>query len=106
MTYIEYISTTLIPFGVESPIIDLIILNQGLEPNKTIQDENDIMLAKKAMFKEFGVYIPKSKNITEGGYSITWDMEAIKLWYSSLAKDLGENDNITECAIINSKKMW
>ncbi|CVK17254.1 hypothetical protein Ga0061079_1341 [Apibacter mensalis] len=106
MNYKEYITATLSPLGVEAATIELILLNQNLVPDKEIMGKEDVLLLKKALFKEFTVYLPKQKTLSEGGYSISWDMEAIRLWYSSLAKELGEDDEIYNNSYVSSPNLW
>ena len=28
-------------------------------------------------------------NVSEGGYSVTWNMEAVKMWYNAMCDELG-----------------
>lgn len=106
MTYKEYLLATLAPFGVEIATVDLIIINQKLSPDKEVKTEEDVLLLKKTLFKEFSIYLPKQKTLSEGGYSISWDMEAIRLWYSSLAKELSEEDTFFTSSTISAVHLW
>lgn len=87
MTAKEYLTNTLSKFGVDESTIDLIIINQGIDADKEISS-TDVKGLKMAMFREFSQLIPLA-NVTEGGYSISWNWEALRSWYSSLADDLG-----------------
>lgn len=98
MTNKEYISVNLSRFNVSDSEVDLIIVNQNLDPNAEV----DVNIAKKAMFTEIPVFIPLA-DLKEGGLSITWNIEAIKIWYSALAKQLGmenilnpDNDSVED----------
>ena len=86
MNYKEYLTATLSRFNLSETDIDLIIINQGLEDG-----EVDVKTAKMAIFKEFSLVLPLA-NISEGGFSISWNFEALKMWYSQLAHELGEVD--------------
>lgn len=86
MNYKEYLAATLSRFNLSDADIDLIIINQGLEGG-----ELDVKTAKMAIFKEFSLILPLA-NISEGGFSISWNIDALKMWYSQLANDLGEVD--------------
>lgn len=87
----EYISATLSRFNIGDTEIDLILLNQGIDAQENV----NIGLAKMAMFKEMSLLIPIA-DLKEGGFSITWNIEAIKLWYSLLAKELGREDILNQ----------
>lgn len=67
--------------------MDLILANQV----ELIPDENatvDARTAKTALVKEFASIIPLA-NVSEGGYSVSWNMDAIKLWYNQTCGELG-----------------
>lgn len=87
MTYKEWITTTVKRFGVTDTDVELILANQI----ELIPDENaaaDPKTAKRALVKEFATMIPLA-NVSEGGYSVTWNWEAIKMWYNITCGELG-----------------
>lgn len=87
MTYKEYLTSTLARFNIAPQDVDLILLNQAdIIPNP--ESDVDVKSAKKALAMEFGSLIPIA-NISEGGYSINWYWNAIKLWYNILCKETG-----------------
>lgn len=87
MTYKEYISKTLSKFQVSEDDVEVMLVNQStLIPNP--DDQVDGLTAKQALVTEFARLIPVA-NISEGGYSISWNWDAIKLWYHSLCSELG-----------------
>jgi len=87
MTYKQWITATVKPFTIGTADIELILFNQrGIIPDENA--EADIFIAKSALCKEFQTLIPLM-NISEGGYSITWNWDAIKLWYNLTCEELG-----------------
>ena len=87
MTYKEWITATAAKFQVLPADVDLILTNQsGLIPEPDTQV--DVRIAKTALCLEFANLIPLM-NISEGGYSITWNWDAIKLWYNQICTELG-----------------
>jgi hypothetical protein len=87
MTYKEWITATAKRFTIGTADVELILFNQ----RELIPDENadaDITTAKTALCMEFTNLIPLA-NISEGGYSITWNWDAIKLWYNQACAELG-----------------
>jgi hypothetical protein len=87
MTYKEWITATAACFMIGIADVELILFNQ----RALIPDENaeaDITTAKTALCLEFTNLI-QLVNISEGGYSITWNWNAIKLWYSQACAELG-----------------
>lgn len=100
MTYKEWMIATGSRFNVSEADIELILVNQGIEPEEQV----DVVKAKTAMCKEFAMVIPMA-NVTEGGYSVSWNMEALKLWYKQTASELGLTD-VTAPKIRNRSNIW
>jgi hypothetical protein len=87
MTYKEWMTATVARFAIGATETDLILFNQkDLIPDSDA--EADIRTAKTALCREFASLIPLA-NISEGGYSITWNWETIKFWYSQTCEELG-----------------
>lgn len=87
MTYREWITATTRRFGVGSEDVELIMANQTElipDPDATVEAKT----AKKALVKELASIIPLA-NVSEGGYSVSWNMEAVKLWYNQTCDELG-----------------
>lgn len=104
MTYREYITTICARFGLKSEEIDLILTNQ----QANIPDaEADVepTTAKRALVAEFANLIPLA-NVSEGGYSVSWNTDALKLWYAQTTKELGMTDTISQPTITNRSNIW
>jgi hypothetical protein len=87
MNYKEWITATVQRFTIGTADIELILFNQ----RELIPDEEeyaDITIAKTALCREFANLIPLA-NMSEGGYSITWNWKAIKFWYKQACSELG-----------------
>lgn len=87
MSYREWITALAKRFDFGGIDTELILFNQkDLIPDRDA--EADVKTAKTALCNEFANIIPLS-NVTEGGYSISWNMEAIKIWYEATCAELG-----------------
>ncbi|MCL1932764.1 MAG: hypothetical protein FWF53_02980 [Candidatus Azobacteroides sp.] len=87
MTYKEWITATAKQFAIGSADVELMLFNQrGIIPDENA--EADITTAKTALCREFASIIPLM-NISEGGYSISWNWNAIKFWYNQTCAELG-----------------
>lgn len=91
MTNREYIRNLVSKFGVSDVDVDMLLLTQQLDGDAIA----DPKACKLSAYKEFSTLIPL-KNVSEGDYSETWNWKALTLWYSLLAKELGEVDVISE----------
>ena len=83
--------------------MDLMLANQ----QDTIPEpdaEVDTTTAKRALCKEFGSIIPLA-NVSEGGYSVSWNWEAIKFWYNQTCSELGITP-ITTPKVRNRSNRW
>lgn len=103
MTYKEWFSRTVSRFGVESGDVDLMLANQ----QDAIPDpdaEVDTTTAKRALCKEFGSIIPLA-NVSEGGYSVSWNWESIKFWYNQTCSELGITP-MTTPKVRNRSNRW
>lgn len=89
----EYLIKNLDRFGISEDEIDIILLKGGVDPDKNV----DIDLCDRAIFKRLSLVImAATQNVSEGGYSISWNMEALKLFLQALANELGEENPFDE----------
>jgi hypothetical protein len=103
MTYKQWMTATGARFQLTEADVDLILTNRAdLIPNPAATV--DVRTAKTALCKEFASLIPLA-NVSEGGYSITWNWDALKLWYSQTCAELGLQD-ITKPQIRNKSFVW
>lgn len=104
MTYREYIKAVTAGFGASSADVDVILVNQSkLIPNPDAGV--DPLTAKKALCKEFATFLPMASSISEGGYSISWNMDAIRLWYKATCRELGIED-VTKPKVKGRSDLW
>lgn len=86
--------------------IDILLLKGGLNPDAEV----DVRQADTAIYTRISVLLKSMmQNISEGGYSVSWNMEAVKLFYTSLCTELGV-ENVLETAakpkIRNRSNYW
>lgn len=104
MTYNEYISAICKRFGLSVDEISVLLINESvLIPD--VNAEVNIERAKRALCNEFASMIPLA-NVSEGGYSVTWNIDAIKLWYAVTCRELGMTDTLTQPTISNRSNIW
>lgn len=98
----DYISATLSGFNVKDTDIDLILLKSGL----TDTDNVNISLCDMAIYNRLSVVLKAaSHNVSEGGYSISWNIEALKMYYATLCSELGL-PNVLKPKIRNRSNRW
>lgn len=87
----EYLLKALAKFNVSEDDVDLILL----ESPEILPDATpDVTGCKLAIHKAMSVILPLA-NIGESGYSVSWNIEALKMWYTSLCAELGKENLIS-----------
>ncbi len=104
MTNKEYLTKSLNGLSVSEDDIDIIILKSGLDADAVV----DVPNADKAVYNRMSVILKGTmQNVSEGGYSISWNMEAVKLFYASLCNELGlENVLVGRPKVRNRSNYW
>ena len=104
MTNKEYLTKLLSGLNVSEDDIDIILLKSGLNA----EDDVAFQDCDKAVYNRMSVILKgTTQNISEGGYSISWNMEAVKLFYNSLCNELGlENALVGRPKVRNRSDVW
>lgn len=79
----EYLTVMLSRFGLTADDVDLIIAD-----NTELAEGLDVAACKMALYKSLSVIL--NGNISEGGYSLSWDTDRLKMWYNSLCREIGK----------------
>ena len=101
MTYKEYLVQTLNRFFVSPSDVEILMLNQKIDPDAEV----DVHTAKMAMYNEISFFIPLV-NMSEGGTSVTWITKNVLIWYSLLASDLGMPDLLNNNTVEDLTSNW
>ena len=104
MTNKEYLTKALSGFNVSEDDIDIILLKAYLEAGA----EADVRGCDIATYHRMSVVLKGAmQNVSEGGYSVSWNIEAVKLYYSALCNELGlENVLFARPKIRNKSNLW
>ena len=104
MTNKQYLIKYLDELNVSENDIEIILLKGGLDGEATV----DIYACDIAVYRRFSAVLKSAaKNVSEGGYSVSWNMEAVKLFYSSLCNELGvENVLVVRPKVGNKSDFW
>lgn len=81
----DYLIKTLAKFNLSEDDVDLILLDSPEVPSDAAPN---VKACKTAMYKSMSSILPLA-NVGESGYSVSWNMEALKMWYTSLCLELG-----------------
>lgn len=103
MTNKEYLTIQLGNFGVSPEQIDLILVDNGIDGNALVTDTKAL---KIAVFHQLPAMLAAMQDVSEGGYSVKWNLAGIKAWYSLLATELGLPDNLTPAPTVTGVKPW
>ena len=103
MTFLEYATVLLSRFGVSEAEIEFILIEGGLTPGDTVTTDEDRIALKTAMYYHIPVLMSGLQNVSEGGYSISWNLEGLRLWFSLLAKELGLEDVLSLAPLVRDR---
>lgn len=104
MTNKDYIAKSLASMNISPDDIEIIMVKADINPDSDV----DCHACDLAIYNRFSVVLgAMTHNVSEGGYSISWNMDAVKLYYSALANELGvENVLVSRPKIRNRSNMW
>ena len=100
----EYLTKSLNGLNVSEDDIDVILLKSNLDGNTSV----DVSACDNAVYSRMSVILKGAmQNVSEGGYSVSWNMEAVKLFYNALCNELGkENVLVGRPKIRNRSNLW
>ena len=104
MTNKEYLTKSLNGLNISEDDIDIILLKSSIDGDANA----DVSACDKAVYNRMSVVLKgTTQNVSEGGYSISWNMEAVKLFYAALCSELGlENVLVGRPKIRNRSNIW
>lgn len=104
MTNKEYLTKSLNGLNVSEDDIDIILVKGGLVADDTVDTRGcDVSVYNRMSVVLKGML----QNVSEGGYSISWNMEAVKMYYSALCNELGkENVLVARPKVRNRSNIW
>ena len=95
----EYLQAALSKFNLTADDIELIMVEY---PN--LEGSLDAKACKEAIYSKFSAILPVA-NVSEGGFSVSWNIEAIKMYYQTLCNELGK-PNMLKPKIRNRSNFW
>lgn len=100
----QYLAASLKGLNVTDEDIDIIILKSGIDADASA----DTKACDMAVYKRMSVMLAATaQNVSEGGYSISWNMEAVKMYYNALCNELGvENALVGRPKVRNRSNYW
>ena len=97
MTVKEYISDKFQSFGIQLSEADL--LDMSLNAKKELSDEvsqDNIDAISVAMARFIPSLLLRATSISESGFSMSWNIQGIKDYYSLLCKQYGLKDELND----------
>lgn len=97
MTIKEYISAKFQTFGIRLSEADL--LDMSLNANKDLEDEVSkecIGSVSVAMARFIPSLLLRATSISESGFSMSWNIDGIKDYYSMLCRQYGLKDKLND----------
>lgn len=99
MSVKEYITSKFQQFGIQLSDADITDISLVVDPDEEYNEDN-----RNDVYKSFTDIIPqyllRAKSVSENGFSISWDNEALLRYYSWLCKQLDIDDNLNNMSSI------
>ncbi|MFJ1431953.1 DUF6706 family protein [Capnocytophaga canimorsus] len=104
MTNKEYLTKLLSGLNISEDDIDIILLKSNLQTD----GEAQVSVCDNAVYNRMSVVLKSTlQNVSESGYSISWNMEAVKVFYQSLCNELGKpNVLFNKPKLRNRSNIW
>jgi hypothetical protein len=102
MTYKAYIEAVLAKFNISTVEVEVIMLDNGISEMLEV----DIAIAKKAIHQSLSVWLPVQSSVSEGGVSVSWNLDAIKHYYANLCNELGVENKFSESIVRDKSNLW
>lgn len=104
MTNKEYLTKSLTGLNLSEDDIDIILLKNSLDGEAAV----DVLACDKSVYNRMSIVLKgATQNASEGGYSVSWNMEAVKLYYNALCDELGlENVLVGRPKVRNRSSYW
>lgn len=98
----EYISATLEGFNLSGSDIELILLKSSLNGSSPL----DIEDCDNAIYNRLSIVLKATiADVSESGYSVSWDVDRLKMYYQTLCVELGK-ENVLTPKIRNRSNYW
>ena len=104
MTNLQYLKINCGGFGVTDDELTLILTNAGVAPSA----DADIDACDMVLYNHFSLVLRQAlMNVSEGGMSVSWNIEAVKAYYAILCEKTGQPDVVFKRpAVRDRSKMW
>lgn len=104
MTNKQYLTKALSGLNMTEDDIDIILVKSELDADADV----DVRGCDMATYNRMSVLFKGALlNVSEGGYSVSWNMEAVKLFYSALCNELGlDNVLYARPKVRNRSNLW
>lgn len=107
MTFREYVTAMVGRFGVPQSEIDFMLIEQEINPAADVVTSEDKRNAKLSVYYQMPIILSGLQNVSEGGYSVSWNIDGIKTWYSILCGQLGLEDDLNGIPRVRNKSnLW
>ncbi|KAA6350868.1 hypothetical protein EZS27_001715 [termite gut metagenome] len=100
MTNKEYLTKSLNGLNVSEDDITIILLKSSLSGEASV----DVPACDKAVYNRMSMVLKGAmQNVSEGGYSISWNVDAVKMYYNALCNELGKENVLTGCPKVRNR---
>jgi len=100
MTVKEYITSKLSGFGIKVSDADILEISFLIDPDEVLTESNRDTVLKAIALHVLPHLLLRAKSVSENGFSIGWDMDALLKYYAWLCNYLGIEDELNTISTI------
>lgn len=106
MTIKDYITAKFQTFGIKLSEADLIDISMNVYLDCEASEDNINKALKAVAIHVIPGLLLRAKSISENGFSITWDNDALLKYYAWLCGHLGIDDILNKSSVTDISNMW
>lgn len=106
MTIRDYIVSKFQSFGISMSEADLFDISMDVDLDDKITDANRLDVLRSIALSVIPQLLLRAKSISENGFTISWDNDALLKYYAWLCNLLGIEDTLNRSAVRDITNMW
>lgn len=106
MTIREYITSKFQTFGITLSDADMIDISMSVDVDEQITEANRLEALRAVATSVIPQLLLRAKSISENGFSISWDNDALLKYYAWLCAQLGIDDTLNSSVVRDITGRW
>lgn len=106
MTVREYITSKFSGFGITISDADILDISFKISPDERVTEENKDIVLRAIALDVFPQLLLRAKSVSENGFSVSWDNDALMKYYDWLCDHIGIDNTLSRSGIFDKSDIW